>query len=177
MDSFLQGTMSTQSKFPIRMSVDFEVTVKPQSEHNGYKTGLSTAVEKARKVLEGILRKGNWRLDAAEKGVRLVEHEGSEGEVYLDSGRIYDRAWMWMKGRYIDHMYFDGRGDYSQREHEFLLARLSAAMGTLSGLQQGADDEEGYADLENVVRDVAMALTGKEITFVQKEEAAGHPCG
>ena len=86
-------------------------------------------------------------------------------------------------GRHFTKMLFCGAGEVTRAKIEHLSSRIDAAMPYLSGSQQGPhwqqqptqemlDREEALnheADLvcENVARDIAMALTGKEITFVE----------
>ncbi len=53
-----------------------------------------------------------------------------------------------------------------------LRARFEEAISASSGIQQpGGSDEEciqGQLDIENAIRDIAAALTGKEISFGEK---------
>jgi hypothetical protein len=85
--------------------------------------------------------------------------------------------------RHFTEMLFCGAGDVTRAKIEHLITRIDTAMPYLGGRQQGPhwdrqpsqemlDREEELtreADLvcENVARDIAMALTGKEITFVE----------
>lgn len=88
--------------------------------------------------------------------------------------------------RHFKKMLFCGAGEVTRAEIEHLITRIDAAMPYLGGRQQGPhwreqpsqgmlDREEALnneADLvcEQVARDIAMALTGKEITFVEGSE-------
>ena len=71
-------------------------------------------------------------------------------------------------------MIFLGSGDCSLKQREILLGRVQDALDHLGGAQQNglqgsefdeASDKQATQFIENVVRDVAMALTGKEILF------------
>ena len=88
--------------------------------------------------------------------------------------------------RHFTKMLFCGAGDRTRAQVALLHERIDEALNHLSGRQQGPhwqqepsqemlDREEALtreADLvcEQVARDVAMALTGKEITVVEAAE-------
>lgn len=71
---------------------------------------------------------------------------------------------------------FMGCGEYSRSESLKLVEKLKDALSWLSGFQQGAHDmstEERKKILDIIddsVRDIAMALTGKEIIFAEEKE-------
>lgn len=76
--------------------------------------------------------------------------------------------------RLFDQMLFMGGGDRTLKLMKTLAARLDYAFTALSGFQQNGiqgnefdnqTDANDKEHLENVVRDVAMALTGREIDF------------
>jgi hypothetical protein len=85
--------------------------------------------------------------------------------------------------RHFTKMLFCGAGDKTRHDVAWLHDRVEVALNYLSGRQQGPhwreqpsqemlDQEEAStqkADLvcQEVARDIAMALTGKEITFVE----------
>ena len=85
--------------------------------------------------------------------------------------------------RHFTKMLFCGAGDQTRYDVACLHGRIEKALNHLSGRQQGPhwreqpsqemlDREEAFnnkADLvcEQVARDIAVALTGKEITFVE----------
>ncbi len=69
---------------------------------------------------------------------------------------------------------FMGGGAYSVRDCGLLLGKVNQALSLLSGMQQNGgmgtafdedEDREGAERIEAIVRDVAMALTGKKIDF------------
>jgi hypothetical protein len=84
--------------------------------------------------------------------------------------------------RHFDKMLFCGAGDRTRQQIALLHERIDKALVHLSGRQQGPhwreqptqgmlDTEQNLneaADLvcEQVARDIAMALTGKEIEFL-----------
>jgi hypothetical protein len=66
---------------------------------------------------------------------------------------------------------FLGNGTASGWQVRKLQDRLSYAVQALGGTQQGgtrAERDEAVEDIKDVVRDIAMALLGAEITFVPK---------
>jgi len=68
---------------------------------------------------------------------------------------------------------FLGSGDWSVRAAHLLKERLQEGISLSGGLQQSsqgmpedrAEMARGEADLEDIVRDIAAALLGREITF------------
>jgi hypothetical protein len=85
--------------------------------------------------------------------------------------------------RHFTGVLFCGAGDHTRAKIALLHERIDEALNHLSGRQQGPhwreqpsqemlDREEELNNeaglvCENVVRDIAVALTGKEITFVE----------
>jgi len=72
-----------------------------------------------------------------------------------------------------DKMLFLGNGDHSAAQELRLLERLWGAFNTLGGLQQGvpATDPawaEAHREHEDLVKDIAMALTGRGVRFVER---------
>ena len=75
--------------------------------------------------------------------------------------------------RPFKEMLFMGAGERSIRQTKELLMQVEGACGLLSGVQQcftGPDHDpegasKGEQEIQEVVRSVAMALTGKEIDF------------
>lgn len=86
--------------------------------------------------------------------------------------------------RLFDEQIFLGSGEYSEKSVKLLKARLREGVMLLGGIQQPLtcheseeawrikreQDRQSIADLEEIVRDVAMALTGSEIEFVQEPD-------
>lgn len=65
---------------------------------------------------------------------------------------------------------FLGSGEHSERGVKVLHARLDDALSHLSGLQQSHQGEEdldfqAQVEIEEVVRDIASALLGREVHF------------
>jgi len=77
-------------------------------------------------------------------------------------------------GRAFEKQIFMGSGAHSERDCGLLFGKLREALSTLSGMQQNGmmgyefDEDSDRKDaemLEAIVRDMAMALTGREIDF------------
>lgn len=168
----LDESLEGKTDFTVRYSVSFDVKVEDlPSTGNGLSTGVRRAEEK-------VERRLGWILAAPATGLRQGhQHHGphdvclhfNEFEDLDDSATVIDPKWRKIKGRLFDRMIHLGLGDYSGRGGAVLSERLDEALCHLGGLQQGACDEEGDKYIEDVVRDVAMALTGKEIILVQDE--------
>ena len=86
-------------------------------------------------------------------------------------------AWHWVRGRIHNRlrkfhkMIFMGNGYEPLGKCYKLIQRLQEGINNLCGAQQGPRIKEMDDDLiYDVVRDVAMALTGKEIEFVDGTE-------
>ena len=85
--------------------------------------------------------------------------------------------------RHFTRMLFCGAGDRTRFNVAWLIERVEVGLNYLSGRQQGprwqhqpssfeldveeAENDKANRVCEQVARDVAMALTGKEITFVE----------
>lgn len=67
--------------------------------------------------------------------------------------------------RRFNKLYFDGNGAMSCLNQQVLLDRVRYGTSLLSGLAQGADVKNADEMLQDIVRDVAVALTGRTITF------------
>lgn len=77
--------------------------------------------------------------------------------------------------RHFENMIFMGAGNYSLYRLSKLFHEIKLAVSNLNFVQQPSHEEDdskqnavAYERIENTVRDVAMALTGKEIIFVEK---------
>lgn len=164
--------LDKQTDFFVRVTAEVQVHVPPKPSHsNGLCTGQRRAVDKAQGYFENILYDASHQL--SDKGINVfVRNLPGVGPDVQISADPFDIDWLEPVERLFDSMYFDGRGDYSARDSAILLARLRDCFSTLSGLQQGAEDENGKFTrrLENVARDIAMALTGKEIQFVERTD-------
>lgn len=77
----------------------------------------------------------------------------------LDTGNVEKRR--------FESMHFDGNGLWSLYSSRVLHDRLAFGLSELSGLQQGATDVDPEA-IRDVVRDIAVALTGYEIEFTRE---------
>lgn len=166
----LDETLEHKTDFIVRYSINLDVKVDDApSTCNGQRTGLDRARELAKlrigKILRAIppeLMKPDVRLHYDEFGD--VEH-GAE---------VIDPKWLEVRGRLFERMLFLGDGDYSGRNGTILQARLHEALYRLGGLQQPCHDYDNSAEIEedekyieDVVRDVAMALTGREIVLLR----------
>jgi len=81
----------------------------------------------------------------------------------------------------IKKQLFMGNGDHSTAECYDLITKLMEAFETLSGIQQiphcgdskpifdryEVEAEDGKEDIEMIVKEIAMALTGKKIKFLE----------
>lgn len=79
--------------------------------------------------------------------------------VLLDTGNVEKRR--------FESMHFDGNGQWSLYSSRVLHDRLSYGLSELSGLQQGATDVDPET-IRDVVRDIAVALTGYEVEFTKE---------
>ncbi len=167
-----EQTLEGKTVFPIRCSFDLIVEVLPQaSEFNGQITNQRRAEQFAETVVGNILRTIDWE-KLSKKGIfRNTDDDNCDectGRLRPEC-RVYDKHWLEYTDRCFKNMLFFGNGDYSGRDARVLTAKLEDAFSWLSGLQQGPDDERnGNLIIENVARDVVMALTGKEFTFVEE---------
>jgi hypothetical protein len=67
-------------------------------------------------------------------------------------------------------MVYLGNGDLSLAICYHLHRRLEEALVKLGGLQQLRDKDEGQEwQIEGIVRDIVMALTGKEFDFKERQ--------
>ena len=81
--------------------------------------------------------------------------------------------------RHFKKMLFMGMGKESKESIQFLRKRLKEAVVIQSGLQQGvpttsSEYKEGMTELEDIVKDIGMAILGKEIR-IPKDCACGNP--
>jgi hypothetical protein len=79
--------------------------------------------------------------------------------VLLDTGDVEKRR--------FESQHFDGNGLWSLYSSRVLHDRLSFGLSELSGLQQGATDVDPET-IRDVVRDIAVALTGYEVEFTRE---------
>jgi len=70
--------------------------------------------------------------------------------------------------RTYDHLWFGGNGIYSGLEVNYLVNRLHEGFILLGGMEQGPWPTECETELEDIIRDIAAALTGKNIEFTDK---------
>ena len=65
---------------------------------------------------------------------------------------------------------FMGAGERTAKDIQALHEILDEALSTLSGLQQGGEDQDGQfeREMENAVRDIGAAILGKEIRIGEK---------
>jgi hypothetical protein len=163
--SIIDETLVGKTKFTVRCSVDFDVEVEDKPpESNGYRTGMGRAIEKARGIFGRHI--ATFKNTNA---VKLKPYSELDEMMIIDAG-LTDESWQDIQGRLFDTMLFMGSGDYSGRAGYILQERLRSALSWSCFLQQGPDCEDGCGNqyIDDVVRDIAMALTGKEITFVEK---------
>ena len=81
--------------------------------------------------------------------------------ILLDTGDV--------KNRSFDRMWFGGNGAYSTLREQILLDRIRYGTSLISGWNQGAQIENVEQILQDIVQDVAVALTGKEVIFPEEE--------
>ena len=70
--------------------------------------------------------------------------------------------------RLFDSILYMGAGKFSEADVRLLKRQLKEALSVLSGIQQGGGDQIDAQELdmrEDVVRDMAAALLGREITI------------
>ena len=70
--------------------------------------------------------------------------------------------------REFDAMVFMGAGANSGADCYRLHQTLDRALGNLSAIQQGADDDMLEYDIEEATKDICTALLGKRITIGEK---------
>ena len=84
----------------------------------------------------------------------------------LDTGDVSQRRFF--------RQHFDGNGFLSLYSSRCLHDRLDIGLSAVSGINQGAPNAEALeADIRDVVRDVAVALTGYNIEFTEKVPEGG----
>lgn len=164
--SHLNESLKTEQN--IRVSVDLRVVV-PDDESNLSRidkplnqtgTQIEKAVQMAELQVFRYLREG--RLSSY---VELLKNEFGVGNV---RGVPFDEKWAEGNERLFEKILFLGNGDCSLINKQVLFERLNHAFSLLGALQQGVreeTDQEYEEYIENVARDVVMALTGKEIEF------------
>lgn len=162
----LNESLENKINYKMRVSVGMQINIpKNESKNNGLETPLSQAVEIAKDRLRRMLP---FPLaNVLSYNCRLLLNES---HYFILDAVPFDKKWLEGNERIFDSILFLGKGDYSLRDTEVLLERLKHAIDLLGGLQQGGHDENNqYYEkyIENVARDVVMALTGKEIEFVE----------
>jgi hypothetical protein len=171
MNPLKQG-LGDQTEFTVRCYVDLKVTVpKEPADGNGLITGLTRSSNAAQ-----VFCLTRFFPQLCHPISADISVEGPLS-AYPET-TIVDPSWDNMKGRLFDEMIFMGRGDYSARDCALLTNRLDQALSYLSGIQQSLFDlgtEENIRKAEepiyDIVRDIAMALTGKEIEFKESTVA------
>lgn len=160
MSNPINESLENQTVFNVELRIPLTVTVpQKESEFNQQITNQQRACKKVELAfLFGILTLENKQFLKKQN----IELKKAYDYIVVDC-LPKDEKWTEFKGRCFDHMLFFGNGDYSTKNREILITRLKYAFNMLSGLQQGAEDEEADTFIENVARDVVMALTGKEI--------------
>lgn len=155
MNNPTESSLENILTFNIEARMPFRITMSPRdSEFNEQITNQRWGCQKIKNLLTDILYKNK----------EILQKHNIEIECQVECFPK-DKEWNSFQERCFNNMLFFGNGDYSIRNAEVLKTRLEEAMNILSGLQQGAEDEEAYKFIENIVKDVAMALTGKEIEF------------
>lgn len=164
----LEQNLADQTEFTVRCSVDLKVTVpKESAEGNGLATGLRRGTQIAQQYLSYKL------FPLPPLTFHIPEGVTVEGPLeHYPLTTLVDPEWDKLDGRLFNEIVFMGAGDYSERACALLLNRLESAISHLSGIQQSLFDlgtEENIRKAEepiyDIVRDIAMALTGKEIEF------------
>lgn len=110
-----------------------------------------------------------WNKERAQEVLAVLRKKMSQLRgVLLDTGNVEKRR--------FESQYFAGNGQWSLYGSRVLHDRLSYGLSELSGLQQGATDVDPET-LRDVVRDIAVALTGYEIEFTKEIpwETGTHP--
>ena len=69
--------------------------------------------------------------------------------------------------RQFHGLIFMGAGERTEAECAFLTKRLQEAMMLVSGMQQ-AHEGTFESEVEDIVRDIAAAVLGREVTFGEK---------
>lgn len=82
-------------------------------------------------------------------------------------------SWDTLKTRMFDCIYFDGAGMFSSNMSCLLFAKLNRALSIRSGLSQGGAQGGEEEELENIVRDLAAAIVGREISFGEELQYPG----
>lgn len=154
-------SLENLTTFNVELRIPLTITVpQKESEFNQQITNQRTACQKVQRTFDfGIFTLENKQF-LKKQNIELKE---PMDEIVVMQCVPKDEKWLDFNGRCFDHMLFDGNGDYSIRNREILITRLNNAFDMLSGLQQGAEDEQADIFIENVAKDVVMALTGKEI--------------
>lgn len=160
------------TKFPIRCWFDLVVKVEDEpSTFNGQETGQRRGEAAAVQFLAKLLAAVDWK-KRAKKGIKAEEVAGSENlESPFGEAGVWNKDWAKFEGRCFKDQLFCGSGDYSSRNTQILKVRLDEAVSFLSAMQQNGGmgyafdhsmDKKAKRYIENVVKDVAMALTGAE---------------
>lgn len=166
--NILNKSMADQTNFGVRVSVDFRVQTQPTEHRGNFPSDQGWACERARRWLQKILL-NRYLENKLPKDVELVFVDDDEYDPRIRA-EPFEEEWFLSSGRLFDSFIHMGQGDYSVRNVAIVMARLKEAFSCLCGLQQGIDGEEAEIanrDIENVAKDVVMALTGKECVFIE----------
>lgn len=166
MSNMITGDMDA---YTIEVSAQFMVTV-PYREpgFNGQDTTQRDAVRLVEFRMEQALRSCETKWN--KEGIYRLAAKGDIEDAKRPEARPVYSSQVDINDRLFDSMIFLGNGDFSEERSSVLQDRLESALSWLGGLQQGPDSEDGRGNryIENVARDIVMALTGKEFVFVEE---------
>lgn len=144
----------------VTLRCSFDVEVKLDTKRNCIDNSIYDARNLARILLLSLLRKvdeGNWK----QRGVSLKLTDDKDN---ISDINIIDKTRVNETKRTTSEMIFLGSGYYSAINISNLKERLNEAIIRLSGLQQtGDENKEDYDYIENVAKDIYVALTNEEV--------------